>query len=115
MIDFLLNPWTIFGAGISATAAFAAVWFLLPGVLPAFLATKFGQRVAVIGGAVFALWLALVAAFSRGESKGEQKIKDKIDRDTARKESKKVKRDAELKNLDDDALRRRSDRWLSDK
>ncbi len=114
-MDILLSPWTIFGAGLTATAAFAAAWFFLPGLIPAFLATKFGQRVAIIGGAIFALWLAFVAVAKRGEHKGSQKVEDKIVRDSIQKEERKDARDAELKNLDDAGVRRRSDRWLSDK
>lgn len=114
-MDFLLSPWTIFGAGLTAAAAFAAAWFLLPGLIPAFLATKFGRQIAVIGGAVFAIWLAFVAVAKRGERKGVQKVEDKIRRDSIQKEERKEARDAELKNLDDAGVRRRSDRWLSDK
>jgi hypothetical protein len=112
VIDFLLSPWTIFGAGITVTAIFAAAWFFLPGILPAFLATKLGQRVALIGGVIAALWFAFVAVAKRSEWKGARKVKDQIARDSIEKNQQRELRDAELKNLDDDALRKRSDRWL---
>jgi hypothetical protein len=114
MLDFLLNPWTIFGAGLTASAVFAAVWFLLPGVIPAFLATKFGQRVAVIGGAVAALWLSFVAVAKRSERKAEQRINEQIKQDSIQRDQKREQRDAELKTLDDAALRKRASRWMSD-
>lgn len=114
MIDFFLSPWTIFGAGLSLTAIFAAGWFLLPGVLPAFLATKLGQRVAVTGGSIAALWLAFVAVAKRGERKGTQAVNDKIKQDSIQRDQKREQRDAELKTLDDAALRKRASRWMSD-
>ena len=114
MLDFLLNPWTIFGAGVTASVAFAAVWFLLPGVIPAFLGTKLGRQLAVIGGVIAATWFAFVAVSKRGERKAEQRINEQIKQDSIQRDQKREQRDAELKTLDDAALRKRASRWMSD-
>jgi hypothetical protein len=113
-LDFWLSPWTIFGAGASITAIFAALWFLAPGLVPTLLASKLGRQLAAIGAAIFALWLAFVAVAKRGERKGAQKINDQLKENSEKLETNRNTRDAELKKLPPDKLVERSKPWLRD-
>lgn len=110
-LDFWLSPWTI-GSTFAALTAFAiAGWWFAPAVAAFFINTKLGRRIAVIGGAVFAVWLAFVAVFAAGRRKERDALRDA----SGRKEQERDARDAELKTLPPDKLVERAKPWLRDK
>jgi hypothetical protein len=110
-MDWLLSPWTIAGVFGSLTALAVAGWWFAPAVAAFFVNTKLGRYIAAGAGVIFAIWFAAMKIYQAGK----RAVKDQIKRDSIQKDERREVRDAELKGLDDDALRKRSDRWLSDK
>ncbi len=109
-MDWLLNPWTIAGVFASLTALAVAGWWFAPAVASFFISTKTGRAIAAGAGVFFAIWFAAMKIYQAGK----KNVKDQIHRDSIQKDERREARDAELKNLDDDALRKRADKWVRD-
>lgn len=109
-MDRLLSPWTIGAAGAAVIAAAVAIKIYLPLIASFFVSTKIGRYIAATAGVLFAIWFAAMKIYQAGK----RNVKDQIHRDSIQKDERKDARDAELKNLDDDALRKRADKWVRD-
>ncbi len=110
-MDWIFSWWTIGGLTGSIIAAFAAAWFLGFGpVIIAFLQTKIGRTLAMIGAGILAIMWVLAKVFAAGRAKEKESVRQ----NSIKKDEQRAIRDEELKNLDDAALRKRTDRWLSD-
>lgn len=109
-MDWLLSPWTIGATGAAVIAIAIAIKFYLPVIGSFFVSTKIGRYIAAAAGVIFAVWFAAMKLYQAGKSN----VKDSIRRDSLEKDQRKEQRDAELKKLDDDALRKRASRWVRD-
>lgn len=109
-MDWFFNPWTIGATGAAVIAAAIAIKFYLPFIASFFVSTKVGRYIAAAAGVIFAVWFAAMKIYQAGK----KNVKEQINRDSIQKDERREQRDAELKNLDDAALRKRADKWVRD-
>lgn len=110
-MDWIFSWWTVFGLSGLLAGGTALAFFLGFGpVIIAFLSTKLGRWIALIGAGILGVLFLAAKVFAMGR----QKERDQLKANSERKEQQRDALDAALKNLPPDKLVDRARPWLRD-
>jgi len=69
MLEFIANPWTVFGLGGLLTGGFLGIVYFAPGIGAWLLTSRSGRMILIVVFVLFALMIVVAWIFAKGREK----------------------------------------------